>query len=79
AGLSGDEALRKALLAERDITTLSAATIERFVKATGHADAQKLIDSGEARAWIEGRHLIDLLATFPATLTPEHLNTITRP
>ncbi|KNY19917.1 flavodoxin domain-containing protein [Methylobacterium sp. ARG-1] len=79
AGLSGDEALRKALLAERDITTLSAATIERFVKATGHADAQKLIDSGEARAWIEGRHLIDLLATFPATLTAEHLNTITRP
>jgi sulfite reductase (NADPH) flavoprotein alpha-component len=79
AGLSGDEALRQALLAERDITTLSAATIERFVKATGHADAQKLIDSGEARAWIEGRHLIDLLATFPATLTAEHLNTITRP
>ncbi|MCJ2058758.1 flavodoxin domain-containing protein [Methylobacterium sp. J-048] len=79
AGLSGDEALRKALLAERDITTLSAATIERFVKATGHADAQKLIESGEARAWIEGRHLIDLLATFPAPLTAEHLNTITRP
>ncbi|MCJ2140970.1 sulfite reductase flavoprotein subunit alpha [Methylobacterium sp. E-066] len=79
AGLSGDESLRKALLAERDITTLSAATIERFVKATGHADAQKLIDSGEAKAWIEGRHLIDLLATFPATLTAEHLNTITRP
>jgi sulfite reductase (NADPH) flavoprotein alpha-component len=79
AGLSGDEALRQALLAERDITTLSAATIERFVKATGHADARKLIDSGEARAWIEGRHLIDLLATFPATLTAEHLNTITRP
>ena len=79
AGLSGDETLRQALLAERDITTLSAATIERFVKATGHADAQTLIDSGEARAWIEGRHLIDLLATFPATLTAEHLNTITRP
>ena len=79
AGLSEDDALRGALLAERDITTLSAATIERFAKATGHADAQKLIDSGEARAWIEGRHLIDLLATFPATLTAEHLNTITRP
>ncbi|MCJ2049276.1 sulfite reductase flavoprotein subunit alpha [Methylobacterium sp. J-070] len=79
AGLSGDAALRRALLAERDITTLSAATIERFVKATGHADAQKLIESGEARAWIEGRHLIDLLATFPAPLTAEHLHTITRP
>jgi len=79
AGLSGDEALRTALLAERDITTLSAATIERFVKATGHADAQTLIDSGEARAWIEGRHLIDLLETYPAKLTAEHLGTITRP
>ncbi|KOX60745.1 flavodoxin [Streptomyces purpurogeneiscleroticus] len=79
AGLSGDEALRKALLAERDITTLSAATIERFVKATGHTQAQTLIDSGEAKAWIEGRHLIDLLETYPAKLTAEHLGTITRP
>ncbi|MGU3546364.1 diflavin oxidoreductase [Methylobacterium sp. A52T] len=79
AGLSGDEALRRALLAERDITTLSAATIERFVKATGHAEAQTLIDSGEARAWIEGRHLIDLLETYPAKLTAEHIGTITRP
>jgi sulfite reductase (NADPH) flavoprotein alpha-component len=79
AGLSGDEALRKALLAERDITTLSAATIERFVKATGHTDAQTLIDSGAAKAWIEGRHLIDLLETYPAKLTAEHIGTITRP
>jgi sulfite reductase (NADPH) flavoprotein alpha-component len=78
-GLSGDAALRQALLAERDITTLSATTVERFVKATGHADAQKLIESGEAKAWIEGRHLIDLIQSFPAKLTPEHLNTITRP
>nr|WP_042671522.1 flavodoxin domain-containing protein [Methylobacterium sp. B34] len=79
AGLSGDEALRTALLAERDITTLSAATIERFVKATGHAEAQTLIDSGEAKAWIEGRHLIDLLETYPAKLTADHIGTITRP
>lgn len=79
AGLSGDAALRKALLAERDITTLSAATVERFVKATGHTQAQTLIDSGEAKAWIEGRHLIDLLETYPAKLTAEHLGTITRP
>lgn len=78
-GLSGDEALRQALLAERDITTLSATTVERFAKATGHAEAQKLIDSGEAKAWIEGRHLIDLIETFPASVTAEHLHTITRP
>ncbi|AWN37000.1 diflavin oxidoreductase [Methylobacterium radiodurans] len=79
AELEGDEALRKALIAERDITTLSAATIERFVKATGHEEARKLVESGEARAWIEGRQLIDLIETYPAKLTGEHLNAITRP
>ena len=78
-GLKGDEALRKALLRERDITTLSAATVERFAKATGHAGAQRLIDSGEAKAWIEGRHLIDLIEAYPAALTADHLNTVTRP
>ncbi|WP_407524250.1 diflavin oxidoreductase [Methylobacterium oryzisoli] len=79
ADLAGDAALRQALLAERDITTLSAATIERFVKATGHAEARRLLDSGEARAWIEGRHLIDLIQTYPAKLTAAHLTEITRP
>ncbi|MFE1597992.1 diflavin oxidoreductase [Methylobacterium sp. ID0610] len=79
AGLAGDAALRQALLAERDITTLSSATVERFVKATGHAEARRLIDNGEVRAWIEGRHLIDLLETYPAKLSAEHLTDITRP
>jgi sulfite reductase (NADPH) flavoprotein alpha-component len=78
-GLSDDEGLRKALLAERDITTLSPTTVERFAKATGHADAQKFVESGEVKAWIEGRHLIDLIERFPTTLTAEHLNTVTRP
>ncbi|MGY2051899.1 diflavin oxidoreductase [Methylobacterium sp. JK268] len=79
AGLAGDAALRQALLAERDITTLSSATIERFVKATGHAEARRLLDEGGARAWIEGRHLIDLLETYPAKLSAEGLAEITRP
>ncbi len=78
-GLSADEGLRQALLAERDITTLSATTVERFAKATGHADARKFVESGEVKAWIEGRHLIDLIERFPAALTAEHLNTVTRP
>ncbi|WP_449411689.1 diflavin oxidoreductase [Methylobacterium komagatae] len=77
-GLSGDEALRKALLAERDITTLSAATIERFAKATGSEDAKAFVEGGEVRAWIEGRNLIDLIERFPAKLTAEHLGSITR-
>jgi len=78
-GLSGDEALRKALLAERDITTLSAATIERFAKATGSEDAKAFVESGEVRAWLEGRNLIDLIERFPAKLTAEHFGSITRP
>lgn len=78
-GLSGDEALRRSLLSERDITTLSPATIERFAKATGSAEAQAFAAGGEARAWVEGRNLIDLIERFPATLTAEHLGTITRP
>ena len=79
AGLAGNAALRQSLIAERDITTLSSATIERFVKATGHAEARRLLDSGEARAWIEGRHLIDLIETYPAKLSAAHLTEITRP
>ena len=79
AGLASDEALRTALVAERDVTTLSPAAIERFVAATGHAEARRLLEAGEARAWIEGRHLVDLLETYPAALTAEHLSGITRP
>ena len=77
-GLSGDDALRRALLSERDITTLSPATVERFAEATGSADAKAFVAGGEVRAWIEGRHLIDLIETFPAALTAGHLSTITR-
>ncbi len=79
AGLSGDDALRRTLLAQRDITTLSPVTVERFVKATGHTDAKRLVESGEVRAWIAGRHLVDLLETFPAALEAGHLGDITRP
>lgn len=79
AGLAGDDALRRTLLSERDITTLSPVTIERFVTATGHADVRRLVESGEVRAWIEGRHLVDLLETFPAALEAGHLGDITRP
>ena len=77
-GLTGDDALRRALLAERDVTTLSTATIQRFADATGHGEAKRLIESGEAKAWIEGRHLVDLLQAYPTTLDPQKLTGITR-
>ena len=78
AGLSSDDALRRTLLMERDITTLSATTVERFATAAGHVRVRKLVDSGEMRDWIGGRQLIDLLQTYPVTLTPAQLQDITR-
>jgi sulfite reductase (NADPH) flavoprotein alpha-component len=79
AGRPGDAALRAELGAERDITTLSTATIEKFVALTGQADAQRLLDEKRARDWREGRQLIDLLEAFPATLSADQLTALTRP
>jgi sulfite reductase (NADPH) flavoprotein alpha-component len=79
AKLDADAQLRAALTTERDITTLSTVTIDKFVAATGHAQARRLIDEGQARAWSEGRQLIDLLEAFPAPLTGDELKSLTRP
>jgi sulfite reductase (NADPH) flavoprotein alpha-component len=79
AGLSGDGAVRAALASERDITTLSAATVEKFAAATGHVGARALLDGGSIRSWLEGRQLIDLLEDFPVALSAEQLTAITRP
>ena len=79
AGLSADDALKAALIAERDITTLSVTTVEKFAAATGHVGARALIDGGVARAWAEGRQLVDLLQEFPVSLTAGQLTAITRP
>lgn len=79
AKLADDDALRASLVSDRDISTLSAVTVERFAKATGHEGAKALIDGGEVRAWIEGRHLVDLLEAFPSALTAAQLTEITRP
>jgi len=38
-----------------------------------------LLADGQARDWIAGRQLIDLIAHFPIALTPEHLRAVTRP
>ncbi|PVE23856.1 sulfite reductase subunit alpha [Microvirga sp. KLBC 81] len=78
-GLSSDESLRSALLAERDVTTLSVKTLETFAAETEHRDVRKLLDDGQARTWLEGRQLIDLVEAFPAALTVEQLTALTRP
>jgi sulfite reductase (NADPH) flavoprotein alpha-component len=79
AGLTGEDALRDALLRERDITTLSPNTLDKFVAATGHAGAKALVAEGGVRSWVEGRQLVDLLEAFPASLSAEQLTGLTRP
>ena len=78
-GLSSDDALRKELTKSRDITTLSVKTLETYVAQTGHQYVKALLESGEAKAWVLGRQLIDLLEHYPIALTAETLRAITRP
>jgi sulfite reductase (NADPH) flavoprotein alpha-component len=77
--LAGDDALRAELIKSRDITTLSLKTLDTYATATGHHDVKALIAGGEARGWIAGRQLIDLIRTFPVALSAEHLRAVTRP
>jgi sulfite reductase (NADPH) flavoprotein alpha-component len=79
AGLSSDAALRSEFLKSRDVTTLSLKTVENYAAQTSHQYVKALIADGHAKEWIAGRQLIDLIATFPTTLTSEHLRTVTRP
>ena len=74
-----DGALREEFIKDRDVTTLSLKTVESYAAATGHQYVKALIESGEARDWIAGRQLIDLIAHFPIALTAEQLRALTRP
>lgn len=78
AGLAHDAALRDELRT-RDILTLSLKNLETYANLTGHQYVKALIESGEAKAWIEGRQLIDLLWFFPIAITADQLRAITRP
>ncbi|MEE1611932.1 diflavin oxidoreductase [Microvirga sp. CF3016] len=78
-GLHADDTLRRVLTRERDITTLSVKTLEIFAAETEHAEVRRLLDEGQARSWIEGRQLIDLVEAFPAALTGQQLTALTRP
>ena len=79
-GHADNETLRGDLIQDRDITTLSPKTMEKFVEATGDARVKALIEGGKAREWIAaGRQFIDLLAEHPAKLSIEQVYDITRP
>ncbi len=79
AGLAGDEKLRSDFIRSRDVTTLSLKTVEIYAEKTGHQYVKALIADGQAREWIAGRQLIDLIATFPIALDAEKLRAFTRP
>jgi len=79
AGLSGDERLRDEFITSRDVTTLSLKTLETYVEKTGHQYVKALIANGEAKDWIAGRQLIDLIAHFPIALDADKLHALTRP
>jgi sulfite reductase (NADPH) flavoprotein alpha-component len=79
AGLSAEEKLRKEFIESRDVTTLSLKTVETYVEKTGHQYVKALIADGQAREWIAGRQLIDLITTFPIALDAEKLRALTRP
>jgi sulfite reductase (NADPH) flavoprotein alpha-component len=79
--LSGvaDDILRGELIKTRDVTTLSLKSLESYAALTGHADVKALLADGNAREWIAGRQLIDLIESFPVKLTADQLRTLTRP
>jgi sulfite reductase (NADPH) flavoprotein alpha-component len=79
AGLAADDSLRAELIKSRDITTLSLKTLDAYAAATDHHDVKALIAGGEGRGWIAGRHLVDLIRTFPIAMSAEHLRVVTRP
>jgi sulfite reductase (NADPH) flavoprotein alpha-component len=78
AGLTVDNPLRLEL-ASRDINTLSLKTLETFVATSEHPGAKVLLSSGEARQWIAGRQLVDLLEAYPTPLTADQIRSLTRP
>ncbi len=79
AGLAGDDKLRSDFIKTRDVTTLSAKTVETYAEKTGHQYVKALIVDGQVKEWIAGRQLIDLIATFPIALDAETLRALTRP
>jgi sulfite reductase (NADPH) flavoprotein alpha-component len=79
AGLSDDAKLRREFITARDVTTLSLKTVETYAEKTGHQYVKAMIADGEAKEWIAGRQLIDLIAMFPIALTADHLRAVTRP
>lgn len=72
--------LAEALRTRFDITTLSKPVLEKYAEIAERTDLDSLVKaSGEAKAYLEGRHLIDLVTDYPAhNLTAARLVSILR-
>jgi sulfite reductase (NADPH) flavoprotein alpha-component len=79
AGLASDDALRAEFATSRDIATLSLKTLKTYAASNSHPHVKSLFESGEAKSWIAGRQLIDLIDQFPTALSAEQLQALTRP
>ena len=69
-GLTGDDALRTALIERLDITTLTGKQVDEFGKLTGFAAEP---------GWATDRQIVDLLETGASKLTAEQLTGLLRP
>jgi sulfite reductase (NADPH) flavoprotein alpha-component len=68
-GLAGNAEMRTALIEAQDITTLTRPQIEAYAKLTDSSTLNALLADADAlKAWLPGRHVIDLLETAPLKL-----------
>jgi sulfite reductase (NADPH) flavoprotein alpha-component len=78
-GLGADGGAVKKLRENYDITTLSRAFVESYVKLTGRTDASTLTDQKAFTDFAADRQLIDFIETYPEKLTGEQLFSVLRP
>ncbi len=80
AGLTGDAALTEALTKSYDISTLTGKQMRDYAALTGDKTLGALAEDAAKRAeFLAGRHLIDLLETFPHQLEAEKFTSLLRP
>ena len=80
AGLQGDDAVRDALTARHDITTLTGHLVRQAAEASGSAALRALANDEDAlAAYLPGRHVLDLLIDHGLRLAPEQLLGVLRP
>lgn len=79
AGVAPDEDLAARLRRELDVTTVSRATLEAYQRVRPHADLAAMLEGDGWRSWLPGRHVVDLLDSFPSRLEAGELAGLLRP